>query len=138
MTLARLSNGNIPTFPSLFNRFLEGDWTDWFNTNYSDTNTSLPAVNIKEDNDSYLIDVAAPGMKKDDFKINYDNGMLTISSERKEEKSDQEDGKFTRHEFSYQSFQRTFNISESEIDSNKIAAKYNDGILHISLPKRGS
>ena len=93
-------------------------------------------MNIKEDNDNFLIDMAAPGMKKDDFKINYDNGYLTISSERKEEKNVGEDDKYTRREFNYQSFQRTFNVPEDMVDSNKIQAKYNEGILHVSLPKK--
>lgn len=136
MTLARLSNNALSSFPSLFNRFFEGEWTDWSNSNFSSTNTSLPAVNIKEDNDNFLIDMAAPGMKKDDFKINYDNGYLTISSERKEEKNVGEDDKYTRREFNYQSFQRTFNVPEDMVDSNKIQAKYNEGILHVSLPKK--
>ncbi|MBN1599165.1 MAG: Hsp20/alpha crystallin family protein [Bacteroidales bacterium] len=140
MTLAKFSNRSFPTFPSLFNRLFEGDWSDpigigWLNSNFSSTNTSLPAVNVKEDDNKYLIDVAAPGMKKDDFKLNYDNGSLTISSEKKEE-NEENNGKYTRREFSYQSFQRTFNVPEDMIDSGKIEAKYDDGILHISLPKK--
>jgi HSP20 family protein len=136
MTLTRFSDNNYSSFPSLFNRFFEGDWTDWLNSNYSDTNTSLPAVNIQEDDNTYLIDVAAPGMKKSDFKINYDNGCLTISSERQEEKNEDDKGRYTRREFSYQSFHRTFNVPEDVVESNKIEAKYIDGILRIALPKK--
>ncbi|MBN2073145.1 MAG: Hsp20/alpha crystallin family protein, partial [Actinobacteria bacterium] len=128
MTLTRLSNNTIPFFPSLFNRLFDGDWSDWSSSNFSSTNTSLPAVNIRENNNAYIIEVAAPGMKKNDFRINYDNGLLTISSEKKEENK-VDDDKYTRREFSYRSFQRTFNISEDMVDSNKIEAKYNDGIL---------
>lgn len=135
MTLARFSDNALSTFPSLFNKFFEGEWSDWLNSNYSSTNTSLPAVNIQEDKDNFLIDVAAPGMQKDDFKIKYDNGFLTISSERKEEKKESKEGKYTRREFNYQSFQRTFNVPEDMVDSTKINAKYDEGILHISLPK---
>jgi HSP20 family protein len=135
MTLTRLSNNTYPLLPSLFNGLFEGNWSDFSSSNFSSTNTSLPAVNIRENNNTYVIEVAVPGMKKNDFKINYDNGLLTISSEKKEENKE-DDNKYTRHEFSYQSFQRTFNISENMVDSNKIEAKYNDGILHIALPKK--
>ena len=135
MTLARLYNNTFPWFPSLYNGLFEGDWLDWSSSNFSSTNTSLPAVNIMENNDTYVIEVAAPGMKKNDFKINYDNGLLTISSEKKEENKE-DDNKYTRHEFSYQSFQRTFNISEDMVDNNKIEAKYTNGILHVALPKK--
>ena len=135
MALAKFSDNALSTFPSLFNKFFEGEWSDWLNSNYSPTNTSLPAVNIQEDDNNFLIEVAAPGMKKDDFNIKYDNGYLTISSEKKEEKKDEQEGRYSRREFNYQSFQRTFNVPEEMVDSNKINAKYSDGILHISLPK---
>jgi len=108
---------------------------DWSNFNFSSTNTSLPAVNVKENDNEYLIEVAAPGMRKEDFKIDYDNGRLTISSELKEEKK-QDDDRYTRREFSYQSFQRSFTVPENLVDGEKIHAKYNDGILHLTLPKR--
>lgn len=130
MALSRLSTG----FPSLIDQFFNDDMMDWANSNYSTTNTTLPRVNIKETNDNFVIDVAAPGMKKEDFKVNYDNGKLTISSEVKE--GTQDDVKYTRREFSYQSFQRTFNVSQDLVDGEKINAKYIDGILQILLPKR--
>ena len=135
MTLAKLSNNWFPSFPSLFDRFVEGDMMDWNNNNYSSTNTSLPAVNVKETDNEFEIEVAAPGMKKDDFKVSYDNGRLTISSEKKEEKESKDDKKVTRREFSYQSFQRSFTVAENVIDYEKIAASYKDGILYIKLPK---
>ncbi len=130
MTLTRFSN----RVPSFFDRFLEGDMMDWANSNFSTTNTNLPAVNIKENNDEFIIEVAAPGMKKEDFRVNYDNGRLSISSEVREEVQDGE--KYTRREFSYQSFQRTFDISQELVDGDKINAKYSEGILQLSLPKR--
>ena len=134
MTLAKLSSDIFPSLPSFFDRFFERDLMDWSNTNFSSTNSTLPAVNIKETKNDYLIDVAAPGMKKDDFKVNYDNGRLTISSELKNDNTDQGDN-FSRKEFSYQSFQRTFTIAESIVNGEKISAKYADGILHVTLPK---
>jgi HSP20 family protein len=93
-------------------------------------------VNVKENENEFQIEVAAPGMKKDDFKVNFDNGRLTISSESREEKSEKDGGKYTRREYRYQSFQRSFTVPESVVDGEKIQARYTDGILNISLPKR--
>lgn len=122
-------------FPSIFDRFFNSDLMDWNLSNFSSTNTSLPAVNVKETDNEFIIDVAAPGMDKKDFKLNFHNNVLTISSERKNEKEEKNE-KYTRQEFAYQSFQRSFTVSENAVDSDKINAKYNDGILHITLPKR--
>jgi HSP20 family protein len=134
MALARRNN-TFSSLPSLFDRFFNEGLMDWNNLNYSTTDTTIPAVNVKEDENKYSIEVAAPGMKKDDFDVKLENDMLTISSERKEEKDDSDEG-FTRKEFSYQSFQRSFTLPEGHILTDKISAKYNDGILHIELPKR--
>jgi HSP20 family protein len=135
MTLMKRTQDYYPTFPSFFDKFFEGNLMDWNNWNYSSTDTTLPAVNVKEDKDSYTIEVAAPGMAKEDFKVDYENGRLTISSERKNE-SKEKDGNYTRREFSYQSFQRSFTVPENIVNGEKIAASYKEGILHISLPKR--
>lgn len=136
MTLARLSNSTFPSFPSLIDRFLEGDLMDWTTSNFAGTNSTLPAVNVLENDNEFQIDVAAPGMKKNDFKVNYDNGRLTISSEVKEEKNEKNGGKITRREFNYRSFQRSFSVPETVVNADRIDAKYTDGILHITLPKR--
>jgi len=136
MTLAKLSNNAFPSFPSFFDRFFDGELMDWNRGNYSSTDTTLPAVNVKETDNEFLIDVAAPGLKKDDFKIHFDNGHLTISSELKNEREEKNGGKVTRREFSYQSFQRSFSVAETVIDADKITANYDSGILHITLPKR--
>lgn len=132
MTLARRTENYVPSF---VDRFLNNDLMDWGMNNFSSTNTSLPAVNVKETDDDYVIEVAAPGMKKKDFKINYHNDVLTISSERKEENENEEDN-YSRREFSYQSFQRSFTVPQQSVDGDKIEAGYNDGILSIKLPKR--
>lgn len=129
MTLARLSNN---LFPSLIDRFFEGDLTNW---DFASENSTLPAVNITENNNEYLVEVAAPGLKKGDFKVNYDNGRLTISSGKKEEHEEKDGERITRKEFSYQSFQRCFTIPENEVNADKIKAKYRDGILQVTLPK---
>ncbi|MGQ1909077.1 Hsp20/alpha crystallin family protein [Marinifilum sp. RC60d5] len=136
MTLARLSNNAFPSFPSLFDRFFDGDLMDWNRGNYSSANSTLPAVNVREDDDEFKIEVAAPGMKKEDFKVSYDNGRLTISSEQKNEYEDKDKDKVTRREFSYQSFQRSFTVAENVVDAEKIAANYENGILYLTLPKR--
>jgi HSP20 family protein len=136
MTLAKLSNNWYPSLPSLFDRFFDGELMDWNRSNYSSTDTTLPAVNVKENEDEFLIDVAAPGLKKEDFKLHYDNGRLTILSEKKNEVEEKDSEKITRREFSYQSFQRSFTVAETVVDAEKIAANYESGILHISLPKR--
>ncbi|MEX0982651.1 MAG: Hsp20/alpha crystallin family protein [Bacteroidales bacterium] len=136
MTLARLTNNYAPSFPSLLDRFFEGDVMDWNNSNFASTNSTLPAVNIKEDDNEFMLEVAVPGMKKDDFHLNYENGRLTICSERKNESEEKEGEKITRREFSYQSFQRSFTVPENIVDAEKIKASYNDGILNIRLPKK--
>src|SRR5680860_860712 len=99
----KLARRNENYFPSFFDRFWNNDLMDWNLTNFSDGNTSLPAVNVKESGDDFCIEVAAPGMKKDDFKISLHNNVLTVSSEKKEEK-EQKNENYTRKEFSYQSF----------------------------------
>lgn len=136
MTLAKLSNNWYPTVPSWIDRLFEGDLMDWNNSNFSLTNSTLPAVNVKENENEFHVEVAAPGMKRDDFKVAYENGRLTISSEKKNEVEEKDGEKITRREFSYQSFQRSFSVPENIVESEKIAAKYQDGILHLSLPKR--
>ena len=133
MTLARRSN---TFFPSFWDNFLSKEMMDWGSNNFSSTDTTLPAVNVKENDDAFEIEVAAPGMSKKDFRVNLENNVLTISSERKEEKKEEEKGRFTRREFSYQSFQRSFTIPENMVEGEKISARYNDGLLCIHLPKR--
>jgi len=121
--------------PSLFDRFFENDMFDWSNRNFSDTNTTLPAVNIKEDKDGFEVEMSAPGFEKGDFKIELNNSLLTISSEKKIENETKEGQQFTRREFSYQSFSRAFTLPET-VEGEKIAAKYENGILSINIPKK--
>nr|WP_319398943.1 Hsp20 family protein [uncultured Carboxylicivirga sp.] len=122
--------------PSIFDRFFDGELMDFNSNNFSNTNTTMPAVNVKENDNEFTIEVAAPGMKKDDFNVSYDNGRLTIASEVKNESEEKEGEKVTRREFSYQSFQRSFSIAENVVQSENISASYENGILHISMPKR--
>lgn len=130
------TNSYFPSFPSVFDNFFSRDMMDWSHLNNSNTDTTIPAVNVKEDDEKYEIEVAAPGMKKDDFKVKLENDLLTITSEHKEEKKEEKKGGYSRREFSYQSFQRSFTLPEGHIQSDKISARYTDGILHIELPKK--
>jgi len=95
---------------------------------------SVPAVNVAESTEGFKIEVAAPGLQKGDFKLNLEKNQLTISAQ-KEQKEEENDDRYTRREFKYSSFQRTFTLPNS-IDGEKIAATYADGILTVALPKR--
>jgi len=126
----------FPTLPSLFDDFLTRDISDWFSTNFSQTGTTLPAVNIKENDGEYVVELAAPGMTKKDFHIELENDVLTINSEKKEEvREKDEEGNYYRKEFSYQSFQRSFRFPQDIVNAEKINASYKDGILRLTLPK---
>jgi HSP20 family protein len=119
--------------PSVFDDFFKS-WNEWFEDGVFGPKMNVPAVNITEEKDEYQVTLAAPGLKKEDFKIDVDGNMLTISSE-KEETKDEKDKKFTRKEYSYSSFSRSFTLPD-EINREKIDAKYEEGILKISLPRR--
>lgn len=133
----RLANSNSnQTFPTwsnwlddIFNRDLPSVFTSNFNTGIS-----LPKVNIKETPDSYIVEMAVPGLKKSDFHIDIDNQVLSIGTEKEEEHEQKEDN-YTRREFGYSSFKRTFTLPET-VNDDEINAKYNDGILNIHLPKK--
>lgn len=131
MTLVRFN----PQLPSLIDRFFDTELFDWANRHFSATNTTMPSVNILETEDQFEVEVAAPGLKKSDFKVQLDRDVLTISSEKRDEKEEKEGERFTRREFSYQSFSRSFTLPNSA-DSDKIKATYTDGILKVVIPKR--
>jgi HSP20 family protein len=119
--------------PSVIDDMFKNDWLGG-TTNVNSIGTSIPAVNIMETEDSFKVEVAAPGMSKEDFSIELDNDVLTISSEEKKESRDDE-GNYTRKEFSYTNFKRAFSLPDS-VDSSQISAAYNNGVLEISLPKK--
>ncbi len=136
MTLMRRPNRVFPSIPSLFDDFFTREVGDWFDTNFSDAGTTLPAVNISEDDKGYVVELAAPGMTKKDFNVELENDILTISSERKEENEEKDDKEnMYRKEFSYQSFQRSFRFPENTVNADQIKANYKDGILRLELPK---
>ena len=119
--------------PTLFNDFFK-PWDEWFDNGIWFKTMNTPSVNITEEKDRYLVSLAAPGLKKNDFKITInDKNMLTVSCE-KEEESDEEDKNFTRHEYNYSSFSRSLSLPE-EVKKDNIDARYEDGILHITLPR---
>ncbi|MEX0289029.1 MAG: Hsp20/alpha crystallin family protein [Flavobacteriaceae bacterium] len=117
-------------FPSLMNEIFKPDWFGGI----ENFNTNVPAVNIKESERDFEIALAVPGMKKEDFSIEVDNDVLTISAEVKAENK-VSDEHYTRREFSFTSFKRSFTLPET-IDEDKIKATYIDGVLKFSLPKK--
>jgi HSP20 family protein len=124
-----------PAWPSFFNDFLNRDWYDWSNQNFSLTNTTIPSVNIKETENEFEVDMAAPGMAKDDFRIELNNSVLTISSEKQSDSKTNDGKNITRREFSYQSFSRSFTLP-AIVETDKISAKYENGILRLNIPKK--
>lgn len=136
MTLVKRNGSLLNPLPTLFDDFFNRDLFNWNNFNFSDTNTTIPAVNIKETAENYEVEVAAPGMTKKDFKVELDGNSLTISSEKSNQKEEREDERYSRKEFSYQSFQRTFNLQKDVVDIDKIEAKYENGLLHLLIPKK--
>lgn len=131
MKLMKRNNG---FFPTLWSGFADDDWfrtpelTNW--------TSSTPAVNIMETDDGFKVEMAVPGMNKEDFHIDLDKDVLTISAEDKFENEEKDtEGRYTRREFSYSSFNRSFNLPKM-IDGDKITATYMDGVLGITIPKK--
>ncbi len=122
---------NLNSLPSLVEEFFNRDFPYNWNSNWA--TVSSPAVNIIEDNDEYRIEVAAPSLKKGDFKINLEKDLLTISANKEETKEDK-DETYTRREYNYSSFSRSFTLPDS-VNGEKISAEYKDGILSINVPK---
>jgi HSP20 family protein len=137
MSLIKSNRNRTNGFPGLFDDFFGRDLFDWNLSNFSNTGTTMPGVNIKETADNYQVEMAAPGMTKKDFKVELEGNLLTISSEKKKEfQEGSESEKYTRKEFSYESFQRSFTLPKDVVDADKIVAKYEDGVLHLMIPKK--
>lgn len=128
MTLIKRSNDLLPTF---FDDFFGRDW--FLNNDLNQTNT-LPAVNIIDNADNFEVEMVAPGLEKKHFKVELDNQLLTISYE-KNDSSEKNEKNYTKREFSYTSFQRSFTLPQI-VESDKIKAKYNDGLLTVLIPKK--
>ena len=134
MSLIKRNGNAFPSFPG-FDDLFTRELFNWGNTNFSTTNSTIPSVNIKETDDTFEVEVAAPGMEKKDFNITLDGTLLTIASQRESNSETREDN-YTRREFSYQSFQRTFELPKQVVDEESINARYENGLLHITIPKR--
>ena len=132
MTIVKRDVGYAPTISNLFDDFFTRDLFNWPSS--SSTGTSIPKVNIYETDEGFHVEMAAPGMTKDDFKVELDNNMLTISSQ-KESKGSEENRNYQRREYSFQSFTRSFHLPDSA-EAEKINAKYVDGVLSLVIPKK--
>ena len=119
---------------SMFDDFFK-PWNEWFDIDngFLGRTLSVPAVNVIENKDHYCVSIAAPGLKKQDFKIDIEGNMLTISCE-KEDHREEKDARYTRKEYNYSSFSRSFTIPD-EVRKEKIEAKYEDGILKLTMPR---
>jgi HSP20 family protein len=128
-----LTNGSLwmPSFPSLVENFFGRDFDHVLD--FAWKGTAVPAVNISHTKEAYTVEVAAPGLKKEDFKVHVEGDMLTITAEKKAEK-EEHDKKYTRREYRYNSFSRSFVLPES-VKSDSIKAEYEGGVLKIQLPK---
>ncbi len=130
MTLIRRFHNQYPDISSMLESLFD-------NSSYSSApqNRTAPAINVRENEDEYNIEVAAPGLKKDNFKVEINNSILSISYED-ESKKEVEEQNYTRKEFTYNNFCRSFSIPRTEVDDSKIDASYKDGILTVRLQKR--
>ena len=128
-----------PFAPARHHHDLSSFVDDFFNTSIadfvgSDFVSSLPSVNIIERADNFKVELAAPGLEKSDFDINIEKNQLTISA-KQEKKEEETEDKFTRREFNYTSFSRSFRLTE-KVDSKNISAKYENGVLEVTVPKK--
>lgn len=120
-------NDVFPKFPAFFDDFFTKDFENgWSN--------SMPAVNVKESENSFDIEVAVPGYKRDDFSVELNNDVLKISA-KVENKQEEDKDNYTYRQFNYQSFERTFRLPENTVKADAIEAKYENGILQLHLPK---
>ncbi len=120
-------------FPVLFD---DAFFKDFFEATPR-TASNVPAVNVKENEKEFQVELAAPGLKKEDFNVSVEKNVLTISSESKKEETTQDESlKFTRKEFSYASFSRSFTLDEKHVDVDNITANYESGVLQLTIPKK--
>lgn len=133
-TLVKTNRDLFPAIPSLVEDILNRDWFDSTLLNFGTPRSTSPAANIVEKGDQFRIEIAAPGMKRNDFKIELHHNVLTISSQR-EDSHEEKNGAYMMREFNYQSFERSFTLPEGKFKSEDIKAQYADGILHVTIPK---
>ncbi len=128
------SQNNFPSWSNWINNFLNDDQMPLLNCLNFNRGITLPKVNILETADAYAVQMAVPGLKKSDFHIDLEEQLLSISADLQEEQNSS-DAQYTRREFGYSSFKRTFSLPET-VNDDQIEASYNDGILSILLPKK--
>jgi HSP20 family protein len=134
-TLTKNTNGRTPAqrWNNPFDRFFRNDFMDMWPSGVSET---VPSINIAEGKDQYSIEMAAPGLKKEDFNIDVDGNLITISCEKESETKEGKEGdNYSRREYNYSSFSRSFTIPENA-NAENISARYNDGILKLTVPKK--
>jgi len=127
------NHGTARTIGGLMEEMFNGGFNNLL-THETKDKMNVP-VNIRETDAAYELQVIAPGLKKEDFKISVDRNILNISFEHKDENKEQKEGKVLRSEYSFRSFKRSFTLND-KIDTNGIAAKYTDGVLEVSLAKK--
>lgn len=126
--MSALVRRNQEWLPSIFNDFFDNDWME-------KANATEPAINVVEHENDYTIEVAAPGMTKENFNVQIDDdGNLVINMENKNDKKDEKKGRYLRREFSYSKFQQAM-ILPDDVDRSKISAKVDNGVLEVELPK---
>ena len=133
MVTRELSRPGRRLLPSVFEDFFR-PMDEFFDRGFGSRTFTVPAVNVLEDTDEYKLFFAVPGMKKNDFKIDIDGNMIAVSAEVEEKREETKD-EFTREEYNFSSFTRTFTLPE-EVNREKIEAMYTDGILKLILPKK--
>ncbi len=129
MTLTKYS------FP-LLHSFFDDDFIRNQVFRHESAQRHLPAVNVSEDEKAYLLEVAAPGLKKEDFRIEVENKQLIVSSSRQDKKTEKDEKGVSRREFNYYGFRRAFTLPENRVDLEQIHARYENGVLQLTLPKR--
>jgi HSP20 family protein len=135
MTLIKNHRSAFPAFPALFDDLFSRELLNWGNSNFSSTATTVPLVNIRETTDNFEVEMAAPGMEKKDFKVTLEGNTLTISSQKETEDVEKEEG-YSRREFSYQSFMRSFILPRDVVKAEEIIARYDNGMLLLTIPKQ--
>ena len=131
--MAHVRFSNYPTRYNTYNDELFNSLFNW-NNKVVNHKSSMPSVNIKENEDGFILEMAAPGMSKEDLKLELDHDVLTISAEINEEQEEQKDN-FSRREFCQSSFSRAFTLPESTKNED-IKARYENGILEVTIPKK--
>jgi HSP20 family protein len=133
MTLVKMNNGFGKSFDGMMKDFLS-EFPSTVTKTFREDLLNFPPVNIIEKAENYLVELSVPGFEKSDFAVKLDGNLLTISTEKKDEATNQTD-KMIRKEFTYKSFKRSFTLDE-KIDAENISAKYENGILKLELPKK--